>query len=271
MILAALTLMLLAAGCGDNTPAAKIQTPADLGGKVIGMLASSAPPDSIAALLAKDIGAPPKEVVYFNRGADIVAALLAGKIDATAELTFVGDYTVRRNPTLTTIPQGHPTPGSIIMALRKDDLQLRDALDSAIATLQANGTMDSLAKQWINDFPASGEPNVAELPKIAGARTVYVGVAGDYVPLDYIAADGRPAGYNVAFLTAVAQLLQVNFEFVPLDAPARFPALAAKKIDVVFGQFYSEQIAELFNRPNSRFILTKPYYTFGGLCYLVRK
>jgi len=39
----------------------------------------------------------------------------------------------------------------------------------------------------VNNEPANGE-----LPKIAGARTVYVGVCGDYIPLDYIAANGRP-------------------------------------------------------------------------------
>jgi ABC-type amino acid transport substrate-binding protein len=34
------------------------------------------------------------------------------------------------------------------------------------------------------------------------------------VPLDYISANGQPAGFNVALLTEIGKLLKINIEFV---------------------------------------------------------
>lgn len=106
------------------------------------------------------------------------------------------------------------------------------------------------------------------MAKTEGAKTVFVGITGDYTPLDYIAADGRPAGFNVAFLSEISKLLHINFELVSLETQAKFQALRSKKIDVVFSQTYNEQMAALFG---DKMVRTMPYFSDKGRCFIVKK
>jgi len=243
----------------------------DLKGKVIGMLSSSASPKTIFDLLTKEIGAAPKEVLYFNRGVDLITAVKTGKIDAAPIMEFVADYYIKRNNDLMTLPQKEKKDGVVLMAVRGEDQKLKDELDSAITKLQENGLLKKLEEQWITNLPVNNEPSNTDIRKINGAKTYYIGITGDYAPLDYIAADGKPAGYNVALITEIGKIMNTNFEFVPLEAQAKFPALFSKKIDVVFCQYYNKQIASLFNSQKNKLLLTKPYYTSDGLYFIVKK
>jgi ABC-type amino acid transport substrate-binding protein len=257
-------------GCSSKKTEA-ITDVLDLKGKVIGMVSSSASNESIIDLLTKEISGAPKDVLFFNRGTDLITALKSGKIDASPLMKIGCDYFIQRNNDLKMLPQKEKGECSIIMAVRAEDQKLKDDLDNAITTLQENGTLKLLEDKWLTNLPVTNEPSNKEISKIEGAKTYYVGVTGDYVPLDYIAADGKPSGYNVALLTEIGKLLNVNFEFVSLEAQAKFYALSSKKIDIIFSQFYSNQIASLFANIKGRYILTKPYYISDGLHFMVKK
>ena len=269
LLIAFMTLIL--GGCGGKK-SETINKFSDLDGKVIGVLSSSASPQSLADLAAKyEIGAQPKEVLSFNNASDIIAGIITGKIDGAPILGFIADYYVKRNSNLKIIEPKTNVEGGIQMAVRVEDQQLKEDLDKAITTLQENGVLKKLADQWIENLPAANEPSVTAIPKIEGAKTVYVGVSGNYVPLDYIAADGKPAGFNVALLSEMGKLIHVNFELISVDAQAKFAALGSKKIDVVFCQMYSQQVSSLFKGLNNKYAMTKPYFTDKGMVLMVRK
>ncbi|MEI6050182.1 MAG: transporter substrate-binding domain-containing protein [Bacteroidota bacterium] len=257
-------------GCGDKKTV-KINSISDLKGKVIGIISSGTSTKSAESMVSILMGAEPKEIVYFNRGSDIFTALLSGKIDAFPTMKVSADYGLKRNSNLKAIDVTINIEGGIIMAVRSEDLSLKVGLDSAITTLRENGTLKTLEDQWITNLPATNEPSNKEIPKIEGAKTVYVGVSGDLVPLDYIAADGRPAGYNVAILTEIGKLLKLNFEFVSLEAQAKFAALLSKKIDVIFYHVQSENTPYFNELKNNNWIGTKPYYFYNGGCFIVKK
>ncbi len=67
-----------------------------------------------------------------------------------------------------------------------------------------------------------------------GAQTIKVGVTGDLPPLDYVSADGQPAGFNTAILSEIAKRLGRNVEVIDIESGARATALNAKQIDVIF-------------------------------------
>ncbi len=269
LVIAFMTLIL--AGCGVKKTET-INKFSDLDGKTIGMITSGASTQSLADLIAKyEIGAQPKEVLGFNNGTDLITAVITGKIDGAPIMGFIADYYVKRNSNLKIIEAKTNLEGGILMAVRVGDQQLKEDLDKAITTLQGNGVLKQLADQWINNLPPVNEPSIKAIPKIDGAKTLYVGVSGNYVPLDYIAADGKPAGFNVALLTEIGKIIHVNFELVSVDAQAKFAALGSKKIDVVFCQMYNQQISSLFKGSNNKIAMTKPYYTDKGMCLLVKK
>ena len=264
VIMAALVLT----GCSSEK-AGKIGNVADLKGKVIGTVTPVVPTAKMEMSIANAIGAQPKEVKYFNRYSDCVTAVLAGKVDAVLSPKFGAEYYAKRNNQLKMIAR-EPVKVNVVMMLRSEDQPLKNDLDKVITTLQDNGTLKRLEEEWVTNLPVDKEPVSKDLPKIAGAKTVYVGVCGDYVPLDYIAANGRPAGYNVALLTEIGKLLNINLEFVSVETQARFAALSSKKIDLVFCNLDANTAALQALKSNS-WAATKPYFTSEAGCFLVKK
>lgn len=258
------------AGCGGSKKT-QINQLSDLQGKVMGMLTTGISNEGVDKMIQNLIGGPAKEVVYFNRGMDALTALKTGKIDAAPMHQFAADYLLKRNEDLKSIPVKEQFEGGVIMAVRLEDQSLKAELDSAITILKENGTLKALEEEWVTNLPATDEPSNKEIPKIEGAKTIYVGVSGDYPPLDYIAADGLPAGFNVAILSEIGKLLNVNFEFVSLETQARFAALTSKKIDVIFCHFESSNTTYFDDLKTNNWISTIPYFTYKGGCFVVMK
>ncbi len=268
LLIALLTLGL--ASCG--TKSAKVETLADLQGKVIGTLSSGVSEEGSKAMITALIGGEPSQILSFNRALDVLAALRSGKIDGFASHQFAADYLLKRNSDVISIPVlDIPIEGQAIMAVRSEDTKLKAQLDSAILILKDNGMIATLEEEWITNLPAENEPAFSEIPVIEGAATYYVGVSGDLPPLDYVAADGFPAGFNVALLSEIGKILNVNFKFVSLETQARFTALASKKIDVVFCHFQSSNTNYFDELKNDGWLATEPYFIYKGGCFIVNK
>ena len=265
---AAITAMLLfLMGCAGNQPE-PINQASDLVGKVIGDVSIAAPTEAYQALFTEYTGGAAKEIKFFNRPSDVIAAITTGKIDAAPAMSFVADYYVKRNSELRVVEAAKLFPVEVVMFLRAEDSLLKNDIDVAITTLKDNGTLEKLKEAWITNLPVNEEPAPVTMAKTEGAKTVFVGITGDYTPLDYIAADGRPAGFNVAFLSEISKLLHINFELVSLETQAKFQALRSKKIDVVFSQTYNEQMAAVFG---DKMVRTMPYFSDKGRCFIVKK
>jgi ABC-type amino acid transport substrate-binding protein len=52
--------------------------------------------------------------------------------------------------------------------------------------------------------------------------------------MDFVASNGKAAGFNIALLTEIANRAQVNFEIVQIESGARAMALSSNKVDAVF-------------------------------------
>ena len=75
--------------------------------------------------------------------------------------------------------------------------------------------------------------------------------------MDYVAADGTPAGFNVALMNAIAETMNVSFTFVQVDADARLSALSSGKIDVIF--WYGN--VQGYETEKDDLLITDYYYT----------
>jgi ABC-type amino acid transport substrate-binding protein len=266
----ALTLMILA-GCGSNE-SKPYETAADLRGKVLGGINTGTSENNWREMTAKLIGGEPKDVLLFDRTSDAIAALKAGKIDGAPTYQFCGDYIVKRNPLLKSVSvPGAVIEGEFLMVVRTEDQALKQELDKAITALQKDGTLKALEDQWITNLPVANEMSNAPLPKDEKKKTIYVGVSGDYVPLDYISAEGHPSGYNVAIFNEIGKLIPVNFEFVSIESQARFAALSGKKIDVIFVHAQSKNANFYDEFKNNSWMPTVPYYACTGGCIVVKK
>ena len=200
--------------------------------------------------------------VYFDNLNSMLAALQAGQIDEMSTYTGVARYMIAQDPHYVLL-KDHSLEfiDSFCFALREDETELRDSLNMVIKEMQDDGTLGTLSKEYITDIKTDGEPTAIELPHFDSAPTIKVAVTGDLPPLDYISADGKPAGFTTAVLAEIGKRMLRNIELVDVDAGARAAALTSKQADVVFWAIVpvSEIIPEDSDKP-AGIILTNPYY-----------
>nr|HPG60309.1 transporter substrate-binding domain-containing protein [Candidatus Wallbacteria bacterium] len=207
-----------------------------------------------------------KNFIFCDSITSGLAMIKSGRADFLMTTDITANYVARRNHDLKAIN----TPGGleIVMSMRSSDGALKDSFDAAIKKLKETGKLAELETKWIKELPVGQEPAAAKIEKASDtAETIYVGVSGDMPPLDYIAADGKPAGFNIALLAEISKLTGKNIEVVSMDSQARFTALESKKIDVFFWMVFvsDPSVKELMKQNpdeqsmNKKFIFTDPH------------
>lgn len=122
---------------------------------------------------------------------------------------------------------------------------LRNQFNTAINRLDAEGALKTLAKNYIEDAITEGTVKPIELPNKKGAETIKVAVTGSLPPMDYVAADGSPAGFSTALMAEISKRIGKNIELVVVDSVGRASGLASGTVDVVFWTRSSEGSNEL--------------------------
>ena len=200
-------------------------------------------------------GAPPEgqqsknTIVYYDTLDALLMALNAGDINnieiyqsvarylcATNDNLVIGASldTGKASETFAELVQNGINGNDFAFLMMEDNAALRDEFNAAIADMKADGTLERLVKEQIDDLVDGGEIAPIELPKIDGAETIKVAVTGALPPMDYVAADGTPAGFNTAVLAEIGQRTGKNIEIVVVDSLGRAAALASGTVDAVF-------------------------------------
>lgn len=175
----------------------------------------------------------PNKVIFFDNMNAMIAALQAKQIDRFATSSKVGNYIAAHNDALQVIDNNFkPVLGYSIGMLEANAAQIEE-INTAIKAMKDDGTIDKLVKENIIDV-GNGEPAAMPMPVIEGAPTIKVAVTGDMPAMDFVSADGKPAGFNVAFLSELSKRINKNIELVDVDAGARSAALSSGQVDALF-------------------------------------
>ena len=186
------------------------------------------------------------KVVFYDTLNDMMNALNAGYIDAAVVNESVGNYIVSLNSDLkisgsiSQIPDQDTFAESLYAAitdefsfmLREGSEDLRDRMNQALEAMTADGTLDKLVEEYITNIKME-EVKSVDFPQFDEAETITVAVTGDLPPMDYVNADGTPAGFNTAVLSELANRMRVNIELKPVASSGRALALSTVA-DVVF-------------------------------------
>lgn len=189
------------------------------------------------------------KVVFYDSLDALLMALNAGDIDSIEIFQSVARYLCAANEnlrmgvsyskdktlnTFAALVQKGVNGNDFAFMMMESNADLRDEFNAAIADMKADGTLDRLVKEQIDDLIDGGEIAPIELPRIDGAETIKVAVTGALPPMDYVAADGTPAGFNTAVLAEIGQRTGKNIEIVVVDSMGRAAALASGTVDTVF-------------------------------------
>ena len=228
-------------GCGGgDKPAA--EKPAESSGDVkLGMIthlnATETRMDEILRMIQEDSGVKVTHYIptYYDSLKLLQMGIESGSVDQISLYDSVGKYVTANNDKYEVVSDItlKSLSDNFCFAVRKDDTALKADLDKTIKEMKSDGTLDKLVKEYITDVDMKNPPKV-EIPKTDGADTIKVGVTGDLPPLDFVAADDSPAGFNTAILAEISKRIGKNIEIVDIDAGARAAALSSKQIDVIF-------------------------------------
>jgi len=242
---------------------AEPKTTQELSGRVLGVLVS--PVVVRPADINRSIGFMPSEVRAFPTSNELVTALKTRRVDGMMTTIETSKFLISADNKLNILPDNRKMQSGLAMILRKTDETLLNELNMAIGVLSENGTLVKLYEQYISGVTVNALAQTpAQLPEISGAATILVGINGDLPPYDYISADGRPAGFNVALMSEISRVLEKNIKFVTIPSEARYSALlsSARRMDLFFW-FYG-------NLENDRLVLTDTYAEVEE-CILTRK
>lgn len=181
---------------------------------------------------AATVNAPSIETCDYERLDNMLMELNSGRLSSIALPYDTAAYLIRGNSEYAMLKTQDEV--SFRMAVRENDAALRNELSKAIRALSANGKLDELRKTRIDDASPDRVPDSVEFTHFPDERTLIFGVTGDMPPMDYIAPDGTPAGYNAALLAEIGRELKMNIKTVQVESGARQAALESKRIDVIF-------------------------------------
>ena len=143
-----------------------------------------------------------------------------------------------------------------------------EPFNEAIKAMTEDKTLLFLKAQYVLDAEENPEP--VKFEKFPGAETVKIAVTGDMPPIDYVAVDGTPAGFNTAMLAEIAKRLKINVELVNINSGARAAALASERADGVFWFWYDKSTKTPRDVPTG-VKLTEPYYSWDTFYYVGKK
>ena len=192
---------------------------------------------------------PTYEVIYFDTLDAMLMALNVGDINTIQIYQSVAQYLCANNDDLMLLYSFDPdadrdlfetimfdglNSNDFAFLMLEDNTDLCEEFNAAIADMKADGTLDRLAREQITDLIEGGEIVPVTLPQYEDAEIVRIAVTGTLPPMDYVAPDGTPAGFNTAVLAEIGNRIGKNIELVVVDSVGRAAALASGNVDAVF-------------------------------------
>ena len=211
---------------------------------------------------------------FFDNLNSMIGALVSGSIAGMALDEFTAEYLLSRTEEYAIYNPPETAPSynlNFSMLLREADVALCDRISEAIEAMKADGTLDALKKQYIDEVIAGAEPEAVVPEVFEGGETLKVAVTGDRPPMDYFSNAGEPIGFNTALVSEVGRRLGMNVEFVSIDTAARALALESGMSDVIFwmeaGDFGNWENADVEDQPEGTVVST-PFLT-GAFTHVV--
>lgn len=196
----------------------------------------------------------------------MLLALDKGEVDRISVPGATASYLVTKNPEYEmtqTMEEMYENPHMIDglgFLFLEENKELRDRFNDALIELGKSGKLSTLIEDYVVKMihDEGYNPDI-KMPTFEGKETITVAVTGDLPPMDYIDDEGNPAGYNIAILSEIANILEINIEFIEIESSARAIALTSGKCDVCFWTRIAldkdkfEEHYSNFNMENARF------------------
>ena len=219
-----------ASAAGSEASTQAIQALEDLAGKTVGVQLGT----TGDLLMSEEVGEGEDKlgiagVEQYNKAADAVQALLTNKIDAVCIDDQVAKNFVAANPDeLTTLDTAFAEE-SYAIAVSKDNPDLTEALNGAIAELKEDGTLDAILDKYIAKVEGAAgyvSPEGTEYPN----GTLVMATNATFDPYEYI-ENGEIVGIDAEFAKALCDKLGYDLHIEDMEFDSIIAAVNSGKAD----------------------------------------
>lgn len=233
---AAMTLSV--AGCGSSVPANTVLSADDLAGKTIGVqlgttgdIYATDEADALNAAAATESDNKTKETVVdrYSKGSDAVQALKQGKADVVIIDEQPAKAFVEKNNDLKILPDAFADEEYAI-CVAKDNMELTEKINQAIAELKEEGVIDQIVKNYIGDDTKGTcpyeTPEGTEYPN--GTLTMATNAA--FEPYEYYDG-GDIVGIDAEMAKAICDKLGYELKIEDMEFDGIIAAVQSGKAD----------------------------------------
>ena len=218
-----------ASAAGSEASTQAIQALEDLNGKTVGVQLGTTGDLMMSEEVGYAEGLNLAGVEQYNKAADAVQALLTNKIDAVCIDDQVAKNFVAANPDTLTMLDTAYSEESYAIAVSKDNPDLTEALNGAIAELMEDGTLDAILNKYIaKEEGATGyvSPEGIEYPN----GTLVMATNAAFDPYEYI-ENGEIVGIDAEFAKALCDKLGYDLEIEDMEFDSIIAAVVSGKAD----------------------------------------
>ena len=212
-----------------------------------------------------------EDFLYYNSLLTMQMALNAGEIDEVQLPEVVGEYFTIMNPSYSVACVTQVRPTYLAFGFLEKNAALRDRINKVLNELKADGTLEKLRAGYIDSFRSPNfNFNMLKPTKFEGAEKIKIALTGDLPPIDFVAPDDTPAGFNMAIITEIGKRAKLNIEVFDIEAGARSAALSSGRADAVLWYKFTQDHEVQPDIP-SGVILSEPYYSWNKFLHIKKK
>ena len=169
------------------------------------------------------------EIQQFNKGADAIQSLKQGKVDCVVIDKLPAEAFVALNKDLSILEEEF-TNEDYAIAIAKENTELLEKVNAALAELKENGTMQKIIDNYIGDDKGSYQYETpAGTDKSNGTLVMATNAA--FEPYEYMEG-GEIVGIDADLALAIADILGMELEIEDMEFDSIITAVSSGKADI---------------------------------------
>lgn len=222
-------------GCG--VPANTVHAPEDMAGKKIGVQLGTTGDTLVTGEFEDD---STTTVERYKKGADAVQSLKQGKIDCVVIDSEPAKAFTDQNKDLKILDTEY-TDEDYAIAIAKENTELKEKINGALAELKAEGTLDQIMANYTGDDTMGTCPYESPADVDTSNGKLVMATNAAFKPYEYY-EDNKIVGIDAEMAQAVADKLGMELEILDMDFDAIINAVQSGKANIgVAGMTVNEE------------------------------
>ncbi|MBE5882668.1 MAG: transporter substrate-binding domain-containing protein [Lachnospiraceae bacterium] len=227
----ACSMTLIMTACGSNVPENTVFSVDDLPGKTIGVqLGTTGDIYASDYEEPEDANTPASTIERFNKGNDAVQALKQGKLDCVIIDEQPAKAFVEKNDDLTILEEDFALEEYAIV-VSKENKELTEKINSALAELKAEGTLDQIVANYIGDDTKGTCPYESPADVDRSNGTLVMATNAAFEPYEFY-DDNEIVGIDADMAQAICDKLGYELKIEDMEFDSIINAVQSGKADI---------------------------------------